>query len=56
MEKELFQCSWCKEEFEDLEYWCDDTDTGWCSDACVGVAEERGMLQWESQQEDEGHE
>ena len=46
------QCAWCKKEFSELFMWDLDGDWGWCSEECVQAAEERGIQQWESQQED----
>ncbi len=51
MEKELFTCGWCHEDFDDLMYWQNDDDIGWCSDFCVQSSEDAGIQRWESQQE-----
>lgn len=52
MEEKIFTCNWCHKNFNDLMYWQNDDDIGWCSDDCVEASEDAGIQRWESQQED----
>lgn len=45
-----YSCASCYKEIEEhqIEYFCDDSDTAWCSPDCIQNAEDLGMQRYDS--------